>query len=42
MNPFEIRDQLLEISKSYLDKQFEINTEFARKALNKKMVSTIT
>jgi hypothetical protein len=30
MNPFEIRAQLLEMSKQYLDKQFEINTEFAR------------
>jgi hypothetical protein len=32
MNPFEIRAQLLDMSKQYLDKQFEINTEFARKA----------
>ena len=29
MNPFEIRAQLLDMSKQYLDKQFEINTEFA-------------
>ena len=34
MNPFEIRAQLLEMSKSYLDKQFEINTEFARQAFD--------
>jgi len=34
MNPFEIRAQLLEMSKQYLDKQFEINTEFARQAFD--------
>jgi hypothetical protein len=34
MNPFEIRAQLLEMSKDYLDKQFEINTEFARKSFD--------
>jgi len=32
MNPFEIRDQLLKMSKDYLDKQFEVNTEFTRRA----------
>ena len=34
MNPFEIRAQLLAMSKDYLDKQFEINTEFARRAFD--------
>jgi hypothetical protein len=34
MNPFEIRAQLLKMSKDYLDKQFEINTEFARRAFD--------
>ena len=42
MNPFEIRAQLLEISKSYLDKQFEINTEFARKAFDEMVKNGIT
>jgi hypothetical protein len=32
MNPFEIRAQLLKMSKDYLDKQFEVNTEFTRRA----------
>ena len=32
MNSFEIRAQLLEMSKDYLDKQFEVNTEFAKRA----------
>ncbi len=34
MNPFEIRAQLLEMSKQYLDKQFDINSEFARQAFD--------
>jgi hypothetical protein len=34
MNPFEIRAQLLAMSKDYLDKQFEVNTEFARRAFD--------
>jgi hypothetical protein len=32
MNPFEIRAQLLAMSKDYLDKQFEVNTEFTKRA----------
>lgn len=32
MNPFEIRAQLLKMSKDYLDKQFEVNTEFTKRA----------
>lgn len=32
MNPFEIRTQMLEMAKSYLEKQQEINTQFAKQA----------
>ncbi|NBP59091.1 hypothetical protein EBU71_21580 [bacterium] len=32
MNPFEIRAQLLKMSKDYLDRQFDVNTEFTRRA----------
>ncbi len=32
MNPFEIRTQLLEMSKEYLETQHEINTQFAKRA----------
>jgi len=32
MNPFEIRTQLLEMSKEYLEAQHEINTQFAKRA----------
>jgi hypothetical protein len=32
MNPFEIRTQLLEMAKQYLEKQHEINTQFAKQA----------
>ena len=34
MNPFEIRTQLLEMAKSYLEKQHEINTQFAKQAFD--------
>ena len=34
MNPFEIRTQLLEMSKEYLEKQQEINTQFAKQAFD--------
>jgi hypothetical protein len=30
MNPFEIRTQMLEMAKAYLERQHEINTEFAK------------
>jgi hypothetical protein len=30
MNPFEIRAKLLDQAHGYLEKQFEINTEFAK------------
>ena len=41
MNPFEIRAQLFDMSKQYLDKQFEINTEFARKAFDEALKNGI-
>jgi hypothetical protein len=34
MNPFEIRAKLLEASQDYLQKQFEVNTEFAKAAFS--------
>ena len=34
MNPFEIRTQLLEMAKEYLEKQQEINTQFAKQAFD--------
>jgi len=32
MTPFEIRTQLLEMAKEYLEKQYAVNTEFAKRA----------
>jgi hypothetical protein len=34
MNPFEIRTQMLEMAKSYLEKQQEINTAFAKQVFD--------
>ena len=34
MNPFEIRAQLLEQAQTYLEKQQEINTTFAKKTFD--------
>jgi len=34
MNPFEIRAQLLEQAQTYLAKQHELNTEFAKKTFD--------
>lgn len=34
MNPFEIRAQLLEQAQEYLERQYEINIEFAKKAFD--------
>lgn len=34
MNPFEIRAKLVEQSQEYLEKQFEVNTEFAKRAFD--------
>ena len=31
-NPFELRTEVLTMAKDYLDKQYELNVEFARKA----------
>ena len=32
-NPFEVRLEVLKMAKDYMDKQYEVNTEFARKAM---------
>jgi hypothetical protein len=32
MTPFEIRAQMLEMAQEYLQKQFELNTEFAKRS----------
>lgn len=34
MNPFEIRAKLLEQAQEYLEKQFEVNLEFAKRAFD--------
>jgi 5'-deoxynucleotidase YfbR-like HD superfamily hydrolase len=34
MNPFEIRARLLEQAQTYLTKQHELNTEFAKKTFD--------
>ena len=34
MTPFEIRAQMLEMAQDYLQKQFELNQEFARKTFD--------
>jgi hypothetical protein len=39
MNPFEIRTQMLEMAKSYLEKQQEINTQFAKQAFDQLVVT---
>jgi len=39
MNPFEIRTQMLEMAKEYLEKQHEINTEFAKRTFDQLVVS---
>jgi hypothetical protein len=39
MNPFEIRAQMLEMAKEYLEKQQEINTEFAKQVFDQLVVS---
>ena len=39
MNPFEIRTQMLEMAKEYLEKQQEINTEFAKQAFDQLVVA---
>ncbi len=34
MTPFEIRAQMLEMAQEYLQKQFELNQEFARRTFD--------
>ncbi len=34
MNPFEIRAKMIEHAQEYLEKQFEVNTEFAKRAFD--------
>ena len=34
MNPFEIRAKLVEQAQDYLERQYEINIEFAKKAFD--------
>lgn len=39
MNPFEIRTQMLEMATQYLEKQQEINTQFAKQAFDQLVVT---
>jgi hypothetical protein len=39
MNPFEIRTQMLEMAKQYLEQQQEINTAFAKQVFDQLVVS---
>lgn len=39
MNPFEIRAQMLEMAKAYLEKQHEINTEFAKQTFDQLVIT---
>jgi len=32
-NPFEIRSEILELAKEYMDKQSELNSEYAQKMM---------
>lgn len=34
MTPFEIRAQMLEMAQEYLQKQFELNSEFAKRTFD--------
>lgn len=34
-NPFEIRAEILAMAKEYMDKQYEINVQFAQQAFEK-------
>jgi hydrogenase maturation factor len=34
MTPFEIRAQMLEMAQDYLQKQFELNSEFAKRTFD--------
>ena len=39
MNPFEIRTQMLEMAKQYLEQQQEINTAFAKQTFDQPVVA---
>jgi len=39
MNPFEIRAEMLKMAQDYLEKQQEINTEFAKQAFDQLVVT---
>jgi hypothetical protein len=39
MNPFEIRTQMLEMAKQYLEQQQEINTQYAKQVFDQLVVS---
>ena len=39
MKPFEIRTQMLEMATQYLEKQQEINTQFAKQAFDQLVVT---
>lgn len=39
MNPFEIRAQMLKMAQDYLEKQQEVNTEFAKQVFDQLVVS---
>jgi len=39
MNPFEIRAQMLEMAKEYLEKQQEINTAFAKQVFDQLVIN---
>ena len=33
-NPFEIRTEMLQLAKNYMDQQYQMNVEFAQRALD--------
>ncbi len=39
MNPFEIRAEMLKMAQDYLEKQQEINTQFAKQAFDQLVVT---
>jgi hypothetical protein len=39
MNPFEIRAEMLKMAQDYLEKQQEINTDFAKRAFDEMVKS---
>jgi len=39
-NPFEIRAEMLQMAKDYMDQSFHLNAEFARQAFEQNKIST--